>query len=117
MQGNKLDDAVQFMRKMKIGIMAIQETTIAINHTFNIEEYTVITSTSNTQVAEPMVIEKVNWKSRNRNKQEGPREYAGVGIIYHKDYQPSILYFRQFRGRNMEVGLRTNAQPLIINTI
>ena len=68
MQGNKLDDAVQFMRKMKIDIMAIQGTTIAINHTFNIEEYTVITSTSNTQVAKPMVIETVNWKKQEQKQ-------------------------------------------------
>ena len=39
MQGNKLDDTVAFMRSQKMDIMAIQDTYIANNTTFNIQEY------------------------------------------------------------------------------
>ena len=96
--------------------MALQETTILINHTFSLAEFIIVLATSNTQVAKPIEITKVNWKKKIKEI-EGPREYAGVGIMYHKDYEQAVLYYRQFSGRSVVLGLRTNSQPLIINSI
>ena len=95
--------------------MAIQETNIPTNTTFSIQEYTVITSTSNTDTPKPFTLTKPNWK--NKQNWQGPREYAGVGIIYHEDFQPAVLYYKQYNGRSMELGLRTKSHPLIINSI